>query len=145
MWRDGTIGTVRNVRRWGAVVAWVLGSAVVVWLLVMGVRWVWSAAGPKGFAFRGLIGIVGVLAARRSSSGREARDAVSKGEVGDRVGAAPPVQDEPSGPPHPALRRTLTRHTGKVRSVAVSPDGTWLATTGADGTVRIWNAATSGR
>jgi WD40 repeat protein len=39
-------------------------------------------------------------------------------------------------------RRTLAGHTGKVNAVAIAPDGTWLATTGHDGTVRIWDAVT---
>ncbi|HXL87390.1 MAG TPA: WD40 repeat domain-containing protein, partial [Streptosporangiaceae bacterium] len=42
----------------------------------------------------------------------------------------------------PALRRVLTGHKGAVWAVAVAPDGSWLATGSADGTVRIWDAAT---
>ncbi|MGW7367930.1 NB-ARC domain-containing protein, partial [Streptomyces sp. NPDC054841] len=37
---------------------------------------------------------------------------------------------------------TLTGHTDSVQSVAISPDGTWLATGGNDKTVRIWNRET---
>ncbi|WP_327308451.1 NB-ARC domain-containing protein [Streptomyces sp. NBC_01298] len=44
--------------------------------------------------------------------------------------------------PDPALRRVLTGHTGAVRAVVVAPDGSWLATAGADGTVRVWDSAT---
>ncbi|MFD7972523.1 NB-ARC domain-containing protein [Streptomyces clavifer] len=49
-----------------------------------------------------------------------------------------PLPDAPS----PALHRTLTGHTSTVTSVAIAPDGTWLATTSNDGTVRIWDRVT---
>ena len=42
----------------------------------------------------------------------------------------------------PALRRTFTGHTGPVMAVAIASDGTWLATGGSDGSVRLWDAAT---
>ncbi|MGI5143981.1 NB-ARC domain-containing protein [Streptomyces sp. CA-106110] len=41
--------------------------------------------------------------------------------------------------PDPAQRRTLTV---AAVTVAISPDGTWLATTSKDGTVRMWDTAT---
>ena len=44
--------------------------------------------------------------------------------------------------PDPALRRTLIGHTGWVHAVTVAPDGTWLASSGDDGSVRIWDPAT---
>jgi WD40 repeat protein len=44
----------------------------------------------------------------------------------------------------PALRRVLTGHTGWVNAVAVGPDGSWLASAGNDGTVRLWNVADGG-
>ncbi|WP_432844232.1 WD40 repeat domain-containing protein [Dactylosporangium sp. CA-092794] len=35
----------------------------------------------------------------------------------------------------------MTGHTGPVRSVAIAPDGTWLATTDDDREVRMWGLA----
>lgn len=55
---------------------------------------------------------------------------------------APALVDKwpPPDLPQAALRRTLTGHTDKVKSVVVSPDGSWLATSSRDKTVRIWDA-----
>lgn len=40
------------------------------------------------------------------------------------------------------LVRTLTEHSGRVRSVAYSSDGQTLASGGDDNTIRIWNFQT---
>lgn len=39
------------------------------------------------------------------------------------------------------LSRTLTGHTGRVWSVAYSPDGQQIVTSSQDGTIKLWNAA----
>jgi hypothetical protein len=47
-----------------------------------------------------------------------------------------PVPDQPPD----TLIRVITGHRGWVRGVAISPDGTWLATASSDRTVRTWAA-----
>lgn len=44
--------------------------------------------------------------------------------------------------PDPALMRTLTGHRGPVHAVAYGPDGTRIATSSRDSTVRMWSSAT---
>jgi hypothetical protein len=44
-----------------------------------------------------------------------------------------------------ALVRTITGRDGGVRAVAVAPDGTWLATSGGDGTALTTNAGATPR
>jgi WD40 repeat protein len=43
--------------------------------------------------------------------------------------------------PHPALIRTLQRHTEGVHACAVSPDGTWIVSASWDKTLKVWDAA----
>jgi len=44
--------------------------------------------------------------------------------------------------PDTALKRVLIGHTETVSAMAVAPDGRWLASSSADGTVRLWNPVT---
>jgi hypothetical protein len=44
--------------------------------------------------------------------------------------------------PHPALTRMLTGHIGRVRALVAAPDGSWLASAGYGGQVRICDSVT---
>ncbi|PQE25911.1 ribosome biogenesis erb1 protein [Rutstroemia sp. NJR-2017a BBW] len=45
--------------------------------------------------------------------------------------------------PYPTVTQVLFRgHEGRVRSLAIDPSGTWLASGGDDGTVRVWELLT---
>ena len=41
-----------------------------------------------------------------------------------------------------STRHTLTGHTREVSALVVAPDGSWLASAGDDGEVRIWDPVT---
>ena len=48
------------------------------------------------------------------------------------------LRDATSG----AIVRTIAAHQGEVTDLALSPDGHWLATAGADGVLRVWDPST---
>ncbi|HYU33121.1 MAG TPA: TIR domain-containing protein [Thermoanaerobaculia bacterium] len=56
--------------------------------------------------------------------------------------SAPPAQPPEQAEPLAVVERKLIGHTNWVRSVAVSPDGTWAASGSDDKTVKIWDLET---
>ncbi|KAK4164225.1 WD40-repeat-containing domain protein [Cladorrhinum sp. PSN259] len=53
-----------------------------------------------------------------------------------------PSRSRPPIQPNYQLYLTLKGHTAAVSQVRISPDGQWIASASADGTVKIWNAST---
>ena len=53
-----------------------------------------------------------------------------------------PVKSSDQAEPLAVLERKLTGHKGNVNSVAISPDGTWAASSSTDMTVKIWDLET---
>lgn len=54
----------------------------------------------------------------------------------------PASGDMAMNPPRVVLAFTLAGHPAGVHDVAISPDAAWLASAGADGTVRVWSMVT---
>jgi WD domain, G-beta repeat len=85
--------------------------------------------------------LLDVLASRlrEDPAWREEADRWHRALDGPRLASNWPLPDLPDE----ALRRILSGHTAAVLSVAIAPDGTWIATASDDTTVRIWDAATT--
>ena len=132
------------------------------WLTVRGpsLRWVGVAFSPDGTRFAVPADPAGVTL-RDSSTGAIVRrleghaarivnmafspdgsllaGVAGTGEGDPDANATVPVWDVETG----ELLLSLTGHRGETtRGVAFNPDGTRLVTTGSDGTLRLWNAAT---
>ena len=76
--------------------------------------------------------------AHRAYGGRSVRSVRMEGRLSAGVGTGRYGCGMPLTGEH---KRTLTGHTGRIESVAFSPDGSTLAT-GSWETVRLWDAAT---
>lgn len=96
-----------------------------------------------GLSFGGRVQEGGALAEPGDQVSARQRTADQAG-VGAVAGQHEAVVGRPGGDllDHLLLEgATLTGHRGRVTALAASPNGSWLASAGADGTVRLWRPA----
>lgn len=82
---------------------------------------------------------------RSRSRSRSRSDSPTQSPLGDVLdhnnAASPPSPLQPIKPQY-VTRLCLAGHSKAISQVRISPDGRWIASCSADGTLRIWDAAT---
>ena len=97
-----------------------------------------ARSGQRKGALKGHVDAVEVLSSARG--GQLLASGGAKGQIRlwdlSKPGGGPPTFFRSQG-----VSRQAVGHDGPVHAVTFSPDGRWLATTSADGTLRTWNAS----